>query len=552
MTNSFSRILIGLALLSLLGCGLFRDKKSNSDADASSSSGLTSSSSSSSDTDRVEISYADTLFVRDSLAYKLVDSMAENGVWNLFLGKFPQGTLLHLALHCGNLDANTKFRIRSEKGVIQLPTDTLPTGGYRNYSVCSDTAFLVNHFALRDTAYYYLEVQGEHRVGVLPSDTLPDFRASLNIDTAYYQFTGKEGSAQLPANGRLEGFFRLDAGEDSVEFSFGAAGGYNLTLNTSGQSLEHVILKDQSGITIDSAISTLRSQLLPQDSSQWHLWIRSVIPSYYSGNYAFFILDLRSLKLGKGEYFAYPDSIVRAGDTLSVDHKGTENSGWDVRHDHYVWLGDLAAGETIRVWQSAQGMLNVKKSMRILDAQGNPVDSFTALTSNNWIAETPATFVATKAGPYYAQYTGIGTNNTYWTDPNYTLHARTLLQRDGSVKSWAITPKTIILKAGGPAWYMDSAFAFTGVDPSNASKNHIYLLARDSARTYLRDSVDIAYAKQGTGSPADPLVRSGYLVPISVADSKKLTTPLPLTARLQIQSVADPTKMEECLVTIEP
>lgn len=527
-----------LALSMLGACSFFSDKDSDKEeSKSSSSSAEVSSSSSSGNPGRLEVDYADTLKLDDSVSYQVVDSLVEESPWNFYLGEFPRGTIIHLGIQNDNLDKGAKFRVVSEKGTIQLPTNALPDGNYADYAEASDTSYLTNHFVVMDTGYYYLEVEASRK-----SDTSsrPDFSAFLTVDSAYYQFVGLEDSLELPANTPYQGCFRINTIEDSVKFMFAGTAGQNLSIITSGQSLAGVSLREVGGALLDSAVADLREYMLPQDSTEWSLKIRSTLPSYFAGNYAFFTLNLTSIQLGRGEYLAMPDTMPRPGDTLGIDREGSESSGWDVRHDHYVYLGSLTAGDTIILWHGTDGIERVSKLLRILDSKGVPVDTLSIHLTTNWVKQQGNIFVPAKTGTYFLHYMGLGGDDTYWKDEHYTLHLRAMVQKPHSLQTFQYDPPnygfTVSFKTGDTL-SLDDLLDFVSITPSTASRNYLPLVSR-TERSVLRDSVDLKFG----GSASGDEVRSRWLVAGEAG-----------TAHLLIQSTADPSKVDTCTIkVVEP
>lgn len=533
------RILYQISLASLVlalgACSFFSDKDSDKEEKKSSSnSSSETSSSSSEESDRLEIEYSDTIALGDTLSYKVLDSLVDSIPWNFYLGEFPRGSVLHLGFKNLRLEEGTIVRVVSEKGVVQLPTNALPDGSYQDYASIGDSTFVVNHFVTMDTGYYYLEV--EATPSATSSSAKADFQAHFTVDSAYFQFVGLEDSVELPANEEFQGCFRIDEIEDSARFYFGANTGKNISLITSGQSLDGISLREVEGALLDSAESSIRVQMLPQDSTRWSLLVRSKIPSYYAGNYAFLTLNLGSIQLGKGEYFAAPDTMPTAGDTLTIHRKGSENSGWDVRHDHYIYLGSLNAGDTAILWYGSDGIERISKMLRVLDSKGAPVDTLPLIHSTNWVKQQGNRFVSAKAGAYYLHFSGIGSDDTYWKDEDYTLHQRTMIQKLHSLTTFNYNPPTIEFDLGDTI-KLDELLEFGSITPTKASKNFLPLVSR-TERNVLRDSIDIAFS----GSASGDEVRSSWLLANEAG-----------TAHLLLQSTADPAQIDTCVIqVVEP
>ncbi|HSQ42288.1 MAG TPA: hypothetical protein VLM37_08430, partial [Fibrobacteraceae bacterium] len=330
--------------LALCLCACSFSDKDDSDEDSSSSGTSSSSLSSSSaalDSSRMEITYVDTLSIGDTLAVRIPDSIALDSSWNLYLGTYPAGSILKLSLQSSVLDSAAQFRVRAELQGSQLPIDTLPDGSYAEYMTAGNTSFEENSFVLLDSGYYYLEVTVSRQDNT-QADSVADFQIYYSVDSAYYQFVGGEDSVQLPTSEYIQGCFRINEAEDSVVYFFHASEGNRLTLVSGGENFASMTLRDSQDSLLDST-TTMRLQLLPEDSTLWYLKLRTETPSWNTGNYAFFSLHLDSVALGLGEYFAAPDTLAAPGDTVDIDWSGSASSGWDVRHDHYLYLGELSA-----------------------------------------------------------------------------------------------------------------------------------------------------------------------------------------------------------------
>lgn len=522
-----------VALVSLESCGLFTDSPSENKS-SSSVSELSSSSFDPADSGRVEWDYADTLLTRDTLSLMAPDSQRTEGLYRYFIGRLPMGSQVRLSVRPTGFEPGAQFRIKTELGQLQLPILPSDSGTYKQYHSSLSSSWKSNSFAMADTGYSYLEVVGTR--DTTADSTLPDFQAFIQIDTAYFAFTGVQDSLEIPANGELRGFFRLDGGEDSTHLYFSAGTGTNLTLTSDGEFLDQVWLGVQGGTAIDSATSRLRYQLLPSSQTTWRVRVRSVVPSWTSGNYALFTLRLSSIALGQGEYLERPDTLTGIGDTMLVSRTGTENSGWDVRHDHYILLGTYQAGDSLRIWYGSQGMANVQKHLRILNAQGEEVQTLNQIHTLNWKSMQPNLVAIAESGVHYLHYTGMGNTNTYWMDPNWTLRFQVMVQKPGSLTSWSITPDSIQISVGDT---LNLDTLVISHAPEAMSGHALFSLLR-SERGFLQDSLDIAAES------------SGFTLTGNSLGSGWLKAKAPGTANLILQSVADPRLLDTCVVSIIP
>lgn len=509
-----------------MGCGFWDDPKPDS---SSSSLELSSSSSSLSDTDRVEIDYADSLDLLDSAFHKVTAGEK----W--YIGHFPKGTVLHVQVLSPDLGTDAQLRFYNEFGTKQWPTEALPDSTYQDYATAGSQSALLNHIVLVDSGYFYMEWND------FGEDTI-QAKINLKIDTAYYGFVGDADSLDLPIQKVLLGCFPLHGAEDSVHLHFSAKSGKSLTLTSQGSRIQDYRLW-QKGISQPIATSTtgLRTQLLPQDSTQWQISLRTIIPAWNSGNYAFFQVQLTSIDLSQGEYFAKPDTLSTIGDTLDWSRQGTEFSGWDVRHDHYIYLGNLSSGKSMELYYSMQGIANPVRLLELLDSKGVPVDTLGNLLTWSWANLDPLVFSVPKDGKYFLHYKGTGGANTYWTDNTYTLGLKGLLRVPGSLTVWNYNPTEFDLNSGDTLEVAELLQKVSSL-PLEVSDNYRIRLAR-SSRAILQDSVDIYMSSQGLPQPTSDRVFSGWLKAVDGQSG---------TAKLLIESVADPNHVDTCLLHILP
>jgi len=509
-----------------MGCGFWDNPKPES---SSSSIELSSSSSSLSDTDRVEIDYTDTLQLSDS-SFQPVNAGEK---W--YIGHFPKGTVLHIQVLSPDLGTDAELRFYNELGAKHWPTEALPDSTYQDYATAGIQTALLNHIILLDNGYFYMEWNGFTKNSV-------QAKVILKVDTAYYGFVGDVDRMDLSFQEVLLGCFPLRGAEDSVQLHFSAASGKSLTLTSQGSRIkDYRLWQEGQDQPIATSSTGLRTQLLPQDSTQWDLSLRTIIPAWNSGNYAFFQVQLTSLDLAQGEYFAKSDTLSPIGDTLLWLHQGNEFSGWDVRHDHYVYLGSLSSGKTMELYYSMQGIANPVRLLELLDAKGVPIDTLGSILTWNWANLDPILFTVPKSGAYYLHYKGVGGSNTYWTDSSYTLGLKGLLRVPGSISVWNLNPSEFELAAGEILEVSELLQKVYSL-PLEVSDNYRIRLAR-SSRNILQDSIDIYTSSQGLPQPTSDRVLSSWLQAVEGQSG---------TAALLIESVADPSQVDTCLLHILP
>ncbi|NLB62599.1 MAG: hypothetical protein GX801_00640 [Fibrobacter sp.] len=528
-----AKILILILPMFWYSCGMFVDKPQG---DSSSSRVLEFSSSSAKieDNGRVEWDYNDTLKLQDTVGYKVKSA---EGVQRYYLGKLRTGDRIRLSLRTENLDSTAEFRIKTELGKVQMPFEALGED-YMDYHSTLGSQWSENNFGILDSGYIFLELKGQRKADLDSAtlDSLPDFSAVVYIDSAYFAFTGGEDSLELEHNSTLFGFFRLDRTEDLTTIGFKGDLGTNLTLSYQGHFMEYGRLIDAKNKTIDSAEHRFSHQLLPTTETDWQVKLKPVIPSYATGNYAHFSLHLSVTELLAGEYFENPDTLKIIGDTLRVERAGSEFSGWDVRHDHYVYLGDFAKNDTLLLYYGTEGINGATRSLRLLNAKAKEVQKLSRILGSIWTNFAPDTINIPEKGKYYLHYNSLGKESTHWTDGEFKLRFYALAQQYNSTNKWSVKPKTLELTVGDTLFLDSLKVSF---EPEKVSGNKTALLAREY-RDIMVDSLDV-FAESHNFALTGDQISSPWLV------AKE-----PGIAEIMVQSVADPLANDVCVVTVIP
>lgn len=526
--------MLGL-LASLVACSDNggEDEISSSSVEASSSSGFS---------DREEIVYGDTI-LQDTLHIRRLPDTTLGEPWIFFLGEYPAGTLITVNAATKDLK-NAQLRVRAEGSLKYLaPALADKAGNYSEYMVPgTDTtiaSIAINDFYTLTDGFYMLEVSG-----TADADTAL-LRLELNVQKARFQVAGMGDTLTLEANDTLRGFFPLDQSSDQVLVRFRSPAGFNLNLSTSGSLIDSVWLGDSASATaIIAGQSVIRKQLLPQKTSAWDLHIEAAARSYADGPYAFFELVLNSLELAQGEYFAYPDSIVKPGDTLVVVRPRNDAALYDVRHDQYVFLGKYKKGDSIQVSHSIAGFAGYTFiAYNILNAQGDSIATLSG--ANGFSYKIPAD------GSYYLHYYRM---DSHATDEALTLTLATVVRQPGLLTGWRLVKENAsgvivdnedaILKVGSTLKIASSLL--WAPEPSTASKSAVwYILCKD--------------VTDGNGDvlPLDSWVFTDGRGVASCAGELNPLQSLELVGQkagvmsLVIQSVADPTKSDTLEITVE-
>lgn len=532
---------------------------SKADIDSSSSA---ASSSGTSDIQRMDNAYLDTLPSGDTLSLSIPDSLKTVKV---YLGEFPAGTRITLASLVSGITGDTLFvkkeaiSITAHDSVYVTKVDstgdsstvskdsattTYFTGEplpatkpvvengdsvYRAYTYPGTSSKPASNTFLTDTTgFYYAELSGTF--GAKAKLTL-----SAQIDTAYYGFTGKDTSASIATGDTLRGFFKIGSGAKGLSIVLKAGTGYSVNVLVRGSKspssyalLDTIALLDSNSKVISSDTDTLNELLLPKGDDKWKIRIRPIsIQGYWTGPFSYFETIITGRKLGKGEYFADPDSIQKVGDTLTTVRTKNEAAKYYLRQDQYVWLGNFKAGDSLRYSYSVEGWDNgTSTSYTLLNGSGDSVASLSSLSG----------YRTTAAGAYYLHYTRFGSSPE---DNSQTLTLRTFLQRPGYVDSIALYDEQTG-KLYTPVIAVGDTLRFSGISVTIAPDD-----ASDGIFWYIpcSDLNVIAYNSSvscGTSEKEYPIGTS-YIVGLKDG-----------TATLIAESRADPLKRDTLRVTVTP
>jgi len=527
MHVQLSKAKIWMGVVALLGCLAGCSDNGGGDEDSSSSAQETSSSSFSG---REDIAYGDTIRLDTLYTHGLPAQEGER--WFLYLGYFPKGTQLTVWAATQNVEG-PQLRIRAEGSRKYLvPLDPLATGFHSDYmEPATDTSTLAgNDFFTLDSGYYVLELDG-----IIQDEKTPYLRTHIIVQRSRYAFTGGTDTLELKAGDTLRGFFPLAQGGEAT-LQFRSPTGYNLNISAQGSRLDTLWLTDSaSGAVLASGKNALKRQLLPRQQSSWSVDIRPIAATYMDGPYAFFSVILNSLQLLKGEYFAMPDSIVRPGDTLVNIRPRNDAALYEVRHDHYVWLGDCVVGDSLVIHHGNFGFTSIgNPALNILNAQGDSIATLSAARDFGFRAQV--------AGPYYLHYYRT---NGYANDSSLKLTLTTVVQRPSSLQAWTLLKEdgsalsSYTLPKGDTLHFdLDLDWAPTPVNGSLSAKWYLPCSELDNYSITNWPVRDGRSTSACTGETTQIL--GGWLV------GNKAGT----TVHLISQSVADPTRSDTLLIIV--
>lgn len=558
--------LVPLALL--FACSESTHTNSSSITDDNGSYAEDSFNSSSSISERLDIEYLDTIAAGDTLNFYMemadwdtvkvkrdttkedskdssyvkkvchddvvcVDSA--NSTVSLFLGNFPKGTRVSVLAATSGMEGDT-IRIRSEKGekaktLHPVWNESKKDSLYSDYMLPGSGAdMLQNQFVLFSDDFYYLDLKAKF-------DTTAHLRVKVDVDTAYYNYTGDSSHVDIDLRDTVRGILVIGSAPKNIEIAFNVETGFSVNLSVQGEGINKYELTDKDGKTYSPAADSLDTLLVTNDSSQWTLKLTpSNVVSFLSGPFATFEAATRFRRLNQGEYLAKPDSIVYPGDTLTIVRPANDSTKYYLRQDHYVWLADLKKGDSLIVYHEMEGYCKYgeckgtpRAYYALLNADGDSVGTINSLEHS---------FKAKSDGPVYLRYLQL--NSKALTDSNLTL--RTFIQRPGSLDSLKFyneekenTYTSMRVKAGDTVKLAD--FAFQTV-PYKTSYNVKWYVPCEDLKTLGTAS----YISQLENCKSEQEISSFYLIAQNDAADKD--------ARLIAQSMADPLMRDTLTVNV--
>lgn len=438
--NKCKYSLLGTALIfSLIACSEDSHTNTSSMSESDDSFAEESFISSSSLSTRLDIDYQDTISASDTMNLYLERAgkkgcnddviCLDSGMSSvsLFLGEFVKGTRITVNVATSGMKDDT-LQIRSEFGeklkVMESVWDsTKDVGVFSNYMIPGSGADMIsNKFVVFNDGFYYIDLKADF-------DSSSHVRINVEVDSAYYDYVGDSSKISMDLDATLRGIVQIGNAPKKIEVTFEAGTGYSIGLLAKGQWISKYELLDEDEKTVASDTGSLDQLLFPEDSTSWTLSIRPLnVENYSTGPYATFEVETNARKLEQGEYFANPDSVKLAGDTLVVVREKNNLAKYYLRQEQYVWLANLAKGDSIDIYQQMDGYYDTKlnpPSMTILDKSGDSIGTIDTYKHG---------FKAKSKGPIYLHYLST---LPYATDEKQELSFRTFIQRPGSLDSIA-------------------------------------------------------------------------------------------------------------------
>lgn len=428
------------------GCG-DDDSSSASPEEESSSSRIASFKSSSSLSNRADIAYNDTLELGDTVALDFEipkskkDIDEESGYIyitdttksiRLFLGEFVKGTRINVHIVSSGMSKDS-IRIQNEIGdelntLKPVWNESKKDSVFGNYMMPGhDGKMQENSFVAFSDGFYYMNLKAKF-------EKSSRIRAYVDIDSAYFVYTGEEDSIHMNLTDTIRGIFTIGEGPSSVKVLFSGNEGVSIALNAEGKSIGKFELYEQDTSLISKNDSSIDALLLPHDTTDWSIKIvPTKVISYLTGPYATFEIESISRPLDKGEYFRNPDSISVPGDTLTVVRPRNDQAKYYLYQEQYIWLADLNPGDSIDVYHFMEGycdnQVTCPASCEILDSKRKSVQEISCLYGGSLKVTSKM-----KKGAYYLHY--VRTGDIYPTDESQVLTLKTYIQQPGLFKEF--------------------------------------------------------------------------------------------------------------------
>lgn len=552
----------------IVACSESSHTNSSSVTDGNESFAEESFSSSSSLSTRLDIDYRDTLSIGDTLNFYIEQAVYDtvtvpkdtadedagdttyivkdcrddivcldstSTTASFFLGNFPKGTRIGILAATSGTENDT-ITIRGEKtGMLQTLApvwdEKKKDSIYADFIIPGSGADMKNNsFIVFKDDFYYVDLKADF-------DTSAHLRIKVDVDTAYYNYTGDSAHVDIDLRDTVRGILVIGEAPKNIEIAFQVEAGFSVNLSVQGSGINKYTLSDKDDNVYTPAADTLDTLLVTGDSAEWTLSLSpSNVVSYLTGPFATFQAATRFRRLNQGEYLANPDSIVYPGDTLTIVRPANDSTKYYLRQDQYVWLADLKKGDSIVVYHEMEGYCKYleckdtpKATYAILNSKGDSVATINSLNHS---------YKAKSDGPIYLRYQQL--NSKALTDSNLTL--RTFIQRPGSLDSLSfyneakdVTYKSKSVEPGDTVFFKE--FAFHTVPYKTSSNVKWFVPCEDL--TILGSA---SYLSQIDNCKGEQEISSYYLIAQDDASD--------LEARLIAQSMADPLMRDTLTVIV--
>lgn len=501
---------IALALAALFSACSEGDSGTGAKTSSSSSSSELSSSSIS---NRYEIFYADTLTPGDTVVITPIDTLARQ---NYYLGEFPRGTRIEVSLQ-GNSDS-ADFSVMKESGEALLPA--WPEGTlWLDFMTAGQDSMRTNFTITSDSSYwYFLEAD------LSAADDSTEFSVVFHADTGRYNLLAD--TLQLDSGDvSVETATLLGAGGNSYHMCFTGVAGTSVNLEAAGEPLISLLVKNASDSALFSGTTSLRKRLLPLETQEYCFEFNTPLASYLHGPWVFMNASVKVTELIQGEFFSKPDSIEALADTLRVTRPRNPVAQYDVLYEHYVYLGEFSAGDSLHVWYGTRGVAGSNRSLKLLNGSGAEIIGLSRIFSLNWSGQTPNAISVPEDGKYYLWFLSEG---GYFADTTESVSMAAMIQQPGIAESFDLTADTLRMTIGDTVSLDTLSYI---LQPETLNQKLQWFVPRDD-RTIINDN-------------------SGALESTNLIHTKWITALSTGNSVLRVQSVVDPTARDSAIIVIE-
>lgn len=503
--------LLGMLILAgLLGACSDGDNSTGTEEPSSSSSSELSSSSIS---NRYEVFYSDTVAAGDTLTIARIDSLSKQ---NYYLGEFPRGTRIEVSLLGDSSQA--EFSVVKESGESLLPV--WPEGSvWLDYMTPGQNEYRTNFMITADSSYwFYIEAD------LSAASDSSEFEMIVYVDTARYTLISD--TLQLDTGDvSAESATLLGAGGDSYQICFAGEAGTSINLEAEGDPLESLKVKNAADSVIFSGTASLRKRLLPLQSQDYCFEFTTPVASYLNGPWAFFNASVQITDLIQGEFFSKPDSISALADTLRISRPQNPVAQYDVLYEHFVYLGDFSAGDSLHVWYGTKGVAGNSRSLKLLNSSGSEVLALSRIFSMNWAGQSPNTVSIPADGKYYLWFLSEG---GYFADTTESVSMGAMIQQPGAAESFDLLADTLRMTIGDTLSLDTLSYSLL---PQSLNQSLQWFVPRAD-----RDVVnDNSAALESTNR-----IRTDWITALSTGSTT-----------LSVKSIADPAAVDSAVIVIE-
>jgi len=137
--------------------------------------------------------------------------------------------------------------------------------------------------------------------------------------------------------------------------------------------------------------------------------------------------------------------LVSIGDTLFVHREQNAAREYDVMYEHYVYLGEFNAGDSLNIWYGSAGIAFNNRLLIVMDEAGNAYDTLASVHGLNWDGLNANEYTVEEDGKLLLYFQSLGGN---FVDSTESVSLQLLVQMPGAGSLLDIQENEISLSVG--------------------------------------------------------------------------------------------------------